>query len=115
MFGISLPELVLVMLILFIVVGPKRLPEVARTLGRTMGTLRRSTEGIRREMYNAIYQPAENLQQRLAEAERSLTASEPKEKEDWELTCEEQAQADKNERSPEAEDSSEPKDDPKDQ
>ena len=53
MFGIGMPELVVIMVVALIVLGPKRLPEAARGLGRALGELRRATSGITEELNNA--------------------------------------------------------------
>jgi sec-independent protein translocase protein TatA len=52
MFGIGLPELVMILAVALIVLGPQRLPEVARMLGRAYGQLRRASE----EFQNTIRQ-----------------------------------------------------------
>ena len=52
MFGIGLPELVVILAVALIVLGPQRLPEVARMLGRAYGQLRRASE----EFQNTIRQ-----------------------------------------------------------
>ena len=44
MFGIGLPELVMILAVALIVLGPQRLPEVARMLGRAYAQLRRASE-----------------------------------------------------------------------
>jgi len=44
MLGIGLPELVLILVVALVVLGPQRLPEVARMLGRAYGQLRRASE-----------------------------------------------------------------------
>ncbi len=48
MFGIGLPELVMILVLGLLVLGPKRLPEVARTMGRLYGQLRRASEDFQR-------------------------------------------------------------------
>ena len=50
MLGIGPLEMVIILLIALIVIGPKRLPEVLRTIGRIMGELRRTTDEVRREI-----------------------------------------------------------------
>jgi sec-independent protein translocase protein TatA len=52
MFGIGIPELVMILVVALIVLGPQRLPEVARMLGRAYAQLRRASE----EFQNTIRQ-----------------------------------------------------------
>lgn len=40
-FGIGAPELVVILIIALIVLGPQRLPEMARTVGKTVGEFRK--------------------------------------------------------------------------
>lgn len=47
MFGIGLPELLIILGVALIVIGPKRLPEVARTLGKGLAEFRRATDGFK--------------------------------------------------------------------
>ena len=49
MFNIGFSELLLVLLVAFLVVGPKDLPEVARWLGRTVKKSRRLLNEIKKE------------------------------------------------------------------
>ena len=49
MFGIGIPELVIILIVAFVVVGPEKLPKIARSLGKGFFELRRATEGIREE------------------------------------------------------------------
>jgi TatA/E family protein of Tat protein translocase len=44
MFGIGFPELLLIMAIALIVLGPKRLPDLARALGRGFSEFKRATK-----------------------------------------------------------------------
>jgi len=53
MFGIGPEELVLILLIALIVLGPERMPKVARDIGRVVGDLRRTSDELREEFLNA--------------------------------------------------------------
>jgi TatA/E family protein of Tat protein translocase len=54
MFGIGMPELVVIFVIALLVFGPKELPKIGKTIGKAMGEFRRATdelkEGIQREV-----------------------------------------------------------------
>lgn len=47
MFGIGWPEMILIFIVALIVVGPKKLPELAKTLGRAMGELRKAGQELK--------------------------------------------------------------------
>lgn len=49
MFDIGISELALIALIALLVLGPKRLPEVARTAGRWLGNLRRFIASVKED------------------------------------------------------------------
>lgn len=54
MFNIGGGELIVIMLIALIVLGPQRLPDAARQVGKTMGELRRLSQGFQNEMKGAL-------------------------------------------------------------
>ena len=50
MFDIGFSELLVILVVALIVLGPKKLPEVARSLGRGLAELRRTSEDLRRSL-----------------------------------------------------------------
>ena len=86
MFGIGLPELLLIMVLALLVLGPERLPEMARLLGRAYAQLRRASEEFqntirqdiaaieRQEDVNRNKAVAQELRERFAELEGVQTA-----------------------------------------
>jgi Sec-independent protein translocase protein TatA len=53
-FGIGLPELVFVLLIGFILFGPKRILEISKTAGKVMGNLSRDASEIQRKLNDEL-------------------------------------------------------------
>lgn len=86
MFGVGLPELLVIMVLGLLVLGPQRLPEVARTIGRLYGQLRRASEEFQRtirqdlaalerqEDANRNKAVADEIRERFAELEEVQTA-----------------------------------------
>lgn len=50
MFGIGPPELLVIFLIILILFGAKRLPELARSLGKSIGEFKNATQNIKDEL-----------------------------------------------------------------
>ncbi len=47
MFGIGWPEMILIFIVALIAVGPKKLPELAKTLGKMLAELRKAGQQIK--------------------------------------------------------------------
>jgi sec-independent protein translocase protein TatB len=54
MFDIGWSELLVVAVVVIVVVGPKELPAMLRTFGRTMGYMRRAANDFKRQFEDAI-------------------------------------------------------------
>jgi Tat protein translocase TatB subunit len=55
--NVGTPELLVILLVALIVLGPEKLPEVARQVGKVVGELRRMSAGFQAEMRDAIKEP----------------------------------------------------------
>jgi TatA/E family protein of Tat protein translocase len=56
-FGIGMPELLIVMAVALLVLGPKKLPEIARSLGRGMAEFRRASTELRNTLTAPLDEP----------------------------------------------------------
>lgn len=77
MFGVSITELAVIVVVFLLVVGPEKLPDTARKLGQTLGKFKRTSDSIRREFYNTIYTPATELKGEVRREIRAATSLTP--------------------------------------
>ena len=71
MFGIGITEIIIILIVALLVVGPKKLPELARTLGKGMAEFRKTADDFK----ESIYQDDSNLEadRKKAEQHREIT------------------------------------------
>lgn len=75
MFNIGFSELILILLVAFVIVGPKDLPRVARALGRTVRSLRNMFNEFKQEM--GLDETIDDLQQMEKDVKDTLRTADP--------------------------------------
>ena len=90
MFGLGMPEILLILAIALIVIGPKKLPELAKTLGRAMGEFKRSAQDLKRSIdletpIKDIKESASDLNTPIQDAQPFSTDKEAKAQKDPDL------------------------------
>ena len=65
MFGIGMPEMLLILAVALIVIGPKKLPDIAKSLGKAMREFKNATNEIKDsfDMDDDIVEIKQNLKQ----------------------------------------------------
>ena len=76
MFGIGSTELLVILVVALIVLGPKSLPQMARTLGKALGEFRRVSTDFQRTLNAEV--DLEDHQRRKKEAEKEFFSEEAK-------------------------------------
>jgi sec-independent protein translocase protein TatA len=78
-FGIGLPEMILIMVIALLVFGPKKLPEIGRSLGKAIRGFQEASKEFENEFKREAQQLEESvkIQAQLEEGKSSQSISEP--------------------------------------
>ena len=81
MFGIGMPELLLLLAIALIVVGPKKLPELAKALGRGIAEFKKATNELKESLetnteFSELKRSFDDIQETVVDATLPSTPSE---------------------------------------
>lgn len=75
MFNVSGVELAIILLVALLLLGPQRLPEVARGLGKFLKEFRRQTDEVRTMVEREFYQMDQDIQKAVEPAVSAVRAS----------------------------------------
>jgi len=76
-FNLSGGEIIVLLLIGLVVLGPEKLPDAMRKVGRVYNELRRVAGGIQRDVTSTFSEPVNELRRTADEAKRILRGSDP--------------------------------------
>lgn len=80
MFELSFPHILLLLAIALVVIGPKKLPDIAKTLGKMFGEFQRAADDLKREIKTASdIKTGNDPQQKPAEEKAPEPAATPEE------------------------------------
>jgi TatA/E family protein of Tat protein translocase len=81
MFGsIGMPELILIFVVALLVFGPKKLPELGKSLGRGLAEFKRASDDLKRTIEDEIEQgkqEAADVKKQIGDVRATLTAAPP--------------------------------------
>lgn len=70
MFDLGMQELIVIFIVALLVFGPKRLPELGRTIGKGLGELKKAMFDVKKEVYKEIYTPVEEAEAAVSGTEK---------------------------------------------
>ena len=70
MFGIGTPELILILVVALLIIGPKELPKIGRELGRAFRSFQRAADDVKDSITREIEDAGREAEHTLEEKEK---------------------------------------------
>jgi TatA/E family protein of Tat protein translocase len=70
MFGIGVPELLMILVVALLVIGPKKLPDLAKSLGKGLAEFRKATDDLKDTIYKE--EPADEVKAKQTAKQRQV-------------------------------------------
>jgi len=76
MFDIGMQEIIVIIIVALLVFGPKRLPELSRTIGKGLSELRRAVEDAKYQIDRELKEEEEKLKEGLSDIKTEIHSEE---------------------------------------
>jgi len=80
MFGVGMQEIIVILVVALIVIGPKKLPDLARALGRAIGEFKRAADDLKEDLdIDGLRDERDRVVKEISQAKASKSAPPPSE------------------------------------
>ncbi|MCK5101071.1 MAG: twin-arginine translocase TatA/TatE family subunit [Desulfobacteraceae bacterium] len=115
MFGLGMPEILLILALALIIIGPKKLPDLAKTLGKSLGEFKNAAQDFKNSIniessIADMDPPAEKIQKNVKDANKELAKDKDNDETVADADFDTQDDSDISDNSPDDKPEDEPKD-----